>query len=360
MRVAIVGLGIAGLMAAWSLLSRGFKVYAIDDASRLSATLISAGIVTPIMPEPFTRLALKSLEIYINSFTESAIKANLYWIYKSDECSAEIARSLEMLGVDIEVLGMGSGIFRLSEGLNLKLHDKEFLAKLNTVIVDTGSLKARVLSKVEEYIVGKAKVDCGRVNVNGDIVEADYIIASMGPWSPLPNNNARIYACETVFLKPAVNIEKSLALIDDSLDFYAAFRGGEAQIGNGGYRTSTRPEDLYSPDLESVSLVLEAFSLRVPDASGWEVNRILSAPCISCVDTAPAVGPLPGCPSTIVVTGLNGAGVSLAPALAEILADYIVGGREIPPYLRLDREAKDLGVKPPEPFRLCPSTESIH
>ncbi|MCE4610701.1 MAG: FAD-binding oxidoreductase [Desulfurococcales archaeon] len=356
MRVAVVGLGVAGLMIAWTLSSRGFRVYAIDDESRLSATHVSAGIVTLLMPEPFIHMALRSLEVYRENFKSSAVEANLYWIHKRDTCSIGIARTLDKLRVNLEFLSEGKRDFRVPEGLEFKLEEGEALARLNTVIVDTGSLRAEVLRNVEDYIVGRAKVKCGIVSIGNETVKADYIILSMGPWTPLPKDTAMIYACETAFLKAIVNVEEALALIDDSLDFYAVFRGGEVQVGNGGYRASTRPEELYSPDPESIGFVLDSLALRVAGASAWEVDRVLSVPCVSCPDAAPAVGPLPTCPSTIVATGLNGAGVSLAPALAEILADYIEGRKEIPSFLRLDRRVKDLGIRPSEPFRLCPST----
>jgi len=103
--------------------------------------------------------------------------------------------------------------------------------------------------------------------------------------------------------------------------------------------------------VEALDSVLEK---RFPGSREWGLKAILSAPCSSCLDSRPLAGPLPGCSKTLVLTGLDGVGVTLAPRLASVIADYIIESRNIPGFYSTLRTFKDAGARPPEPYKLCP------
>ena len=343
-------------MAAWFLARKGYDVTIIDGGG-LDATSISAGIVSPLMPPPFLDAALKSKRLYLSEFSESVKEAPIYWVRNAnDKCSRVVLESLERRGEKVLTFTEEPGLFETVSGFQIKIYREEVLNVVDSVLVDTGSIKNMVFREVGDVIAGIARVKCGSVVVGSKVLRPDVIIVASGPWLPevlgFEIEALEVYSCETAFLDPRKPLKHS-AIIDDSLDFYAAFWGQDAQVGDGLFRKVGKPLDAYSPDPQSISLFIDALARRVPESSYWRLKKVLSAPCAACKDTAPLVGPLKGCRNVILFAGFDGIGVTLAPALAESLARYLEGESAIDAAFSSQRSVKDLGVKPPEPFRLC-------
>ena len=99
-----------------------------------------------------------------------------------------------------------------------------------------------------------------------------------------------------------------------------------------GFDTRTTPEALRD-------LLAEARSL-CPGLAGLEVERSWAGLRPGSVDSKPYLGPAPGYSNAIVATGHKRAGLQLAPATAEVIADLVLGREprvDLTPY-RLDRE----------------------
>ncbi len=366
MKAIVVGGGVSGLMASWALARSGFKVAVVDGRRfhGLDATTLTAGIVTPLMPPPFAQIALESLRIYERHFPEACERYKLAWISLQRPCEREILALLRRHGVVGETLE-GPGIFDLA-GFNLVLREGETLAEASTLVVDSGLLRSHVLSDSGvELVEGLAsKVDCeGRVMVEpgSRVLKGDVVVLATGAWTlgtlaglqPLPR--LRMYKCEAVFMRtaPYKGHGGRAALVDDVLDFYVLVRGGEALVGDGAYVEVGSPEEAANPEPATVEALSEKLLARIPGSSEWRVYKAYSAPCSSCEDTRPLVGPLSGCERVVLFTGFNGVGVSLAPALSYALARHLTSGSPIPGEVSSLRDIEDLGLRPPEPTRLC-------
>jgi hypothetical protein len=313
------------------------------------------------MPEPFTSLARRSLRIYLEGgLREAAEPARIIWIRRLDECSARIKSYVVSAGFNVEELASGPG--EAGHGsLAFTLHEGEEALLVDSAVVDTGRLQSLVESAVDVIAVEEpARVGCGSVFVGSRRLEADYVVAAMGPWTPLPRRlrgNVSVYLCELLVMRRGgEGTGAPEPLIDDSLDFYLLARGSEAVAGDGLYRELRGfPATSPSPDPESYGKVINALTERIIGSERWVLWDVLAAPCASCLDTGPIVGPHPDCRRLLLFTGLDGVGVTLAPALAEILADHVHSGSPEPFFSSPSRQVRDVGVRPPEPFRLCES-----
>jgi len=129
-------------------------------------------------------------------------------------------------------------------------------------------------------------------------------------------------------------------------------------IGDGANEGLHDPWEGFAPDLEDLLEVAGAAAKRVPGFWDAEIKSSWAAPCITSLDSMPLVGPLePRREAPVLLTAFNGAGVTLAPASARILANWLVRGESIPAYLVAHRRMRPVEVHP-EPFRLCNLTSN--
>lgn len=340
----VVGGGIAGLMAAYMLAGRGGRVAVLTPApGALTASGAAAGIVTTLMPPRLAEMALRSAELIGGIAPQSLEFMKAYWVPGSD-CSS------------VEAFNVERGIFyraRPPEWINA---DNIYEGRL--AVVDTGVLMTTLHSLLSSMGVALLEeravvVDEGVVYTSKGVVRGAPVVAA-GPWSrellPELKPSTLIYRCQVASLRsPPPNARRTI-VIDDELDFYVICWGSECLVGDGANDEIYRIEDGFKPELDDLIEVAYKASERLPWLSEARVTSYWAAPCIAALDAAPLVGMLRK--GVWVITGFNGAGVTLAPASAEVLAGAVEGVSP-PPFLDAGREIKPIDAWPPEPFRLC-------
>ncbi len=342
----VVGGGIAGLFLAYLLASEGARVALVAPQGRPSASGAAAGIVTTLMPPHLAELALRSASLIESVSPESIEYMKAYWV-PSEGCG-EVERFNESRGILSrgEAPGWMRGASRVLRG--------------RLPVVDTGVLLTRLYSRVhglgvrlvdsEAVAVGEDRVETGE-----EVIEGRPVVAA-GPWSArlVPQLEAltTIYRCQVLSVRSPPRELRRTVIIDDDIDFYMVCWDSECLVGDGSNDEIAAIEDGFSPDLDDLLDVAYRASERVPWLLESRAASYWAAPCIAALDSSPLLGPPRGSP-VAVLTGFNGAGVTLAPASAEIMARWLLGRAPLPGFLRADRRVERVGVWPPEPFRLC-------
>lgn len=344
-RYIVVGGGIAGLTTAYMLSSLGFRVRVVEPGwSQLAASWAAAGIVTTLMPPPLASLALRSYNIVKSVEPDSIEMFRAYWI--SDGCK------------EIEEYNVENGIFKpgkppsLMEGV-----DQVYVGRLP--VVDTGLFLSSLESRLRSLSVGfntSRAIALGKGFVETENSRLDGIpIVAAGPWSvqllPLLKNAATVYRCQVLAVRGVPRNARKTVIIDDIIDFYAVCWNNECLVGDGNNDEIQSIDDGFTPDLSDLLDTVYRASERLPWLLEARISSYWAAPCIAALDAYPLVGPVDE--DLLVITGFNGAGVTLAPASAEILAKSIAFNEKVPEILAAGRTVEPVEVWPPEPFRLC-------
>ncbi len=351
MRVSIIGGGVAGLSLAVHLARRGVeaRVYEMEYPG-YSASGRSAGILVTILPENLLPLALESRDFY-TGLPESRgriSRADALWIPEGRECSRRILDLHAEHGLEFR-----EGVDP-SEAAGLE-YRAEWGHVITEYIVDTGWVVNAL--QAEASRLGVEIVDA-RVELRGDVyyavagsvekpVEAPVVVAA-GPWTPslAPGvEGLTVYRCQMASVE---GTRPRLVVEDDEAGFYLVPVGvSRFNIGDGSNAMVENPLDGFNPDREDTLRVLEAYASRVEE--GWEARIIQewAAPCVTTGDSYPVAAEVDS--GVYVLTGFDGAGITLAPAVARILADHIVGGEPIPMWLAEARRRR--GVE--EPYNVC-------
>ncbi|MCE4603772.1 MAG: FAD-binding oxidoreductase [Aeropyrum sp.] len=358
MKAAVVGGGIAGLMASWFLSRAGYRVYIYEQNPNLpTASRISAGIIDLTLPPWILPLALESLSIYRSYFREAVRDAPIYWVSKLDSsCSDSTYRELSKLQLVKDEVG-GPAKVDLGVDRSMAVGHGEVLRVIPSALVDTGDIYRAVLEseRIELVEARVSAISCGEVYAGSSRSKFDLVVVSVGAWVAeiagleMLSGKFHIYSCDSISFKNGL---VEAAVIDDSTGFYLAERPGEILAGDGCCKPVERPEDGFSPDIDTIVDVAMKVEKRIPHLSHSSVTAFRSSPCLTAKDAAPVVGPIPGCSSNYAILGLDGIGVTLAPALARMVTEAIEGRREIPRRLSSERQFNDVGGVL-EPSSLC-------
>ncbi len=364
-RVLIVGAGISGLSLAIHLARRGFRVAVFEqEVPGYGPSGRSAGLLVTIMPDSLLDLVLYSRDFYrgLESEGEPPLLRSVksLWIAPSMECFEMLRDVHEKHGLSMSLLDDYRDASRIADLALSRAGEDEVYALIEEYVLDVGSAINRLVSLasslgVEIRYEKVSSVGSGFVRVGSKLFRGTVVVAA-GAWSSELISDIRDflvnYRCQIASIegaRPRIPIE------DDVLNYYIVpVSPSRSNIGDGSNTTISDPFEGYHTDLEDVYTVIERYAERVQEA--WEARMIQawSAPCNIGVDGLPLVDMVDE--DLYVVTGFDGAGISLAPGITRLLADEIAGTGSIPNKFKLVPERRmKLGSlrRPREPYDIC-------
>jgi len=349
LQVSVVGAGVAGLSLAVHLarLGVGVRVYEARYPG-FSASGRSAGILVTIFPGWLLDLALETAEFYrgLPGSRGRIGPRRALWVPEGRECARRVLDAHAARGLPFEEGADPEAVL----GVPYRVEGEAHL--ITEYLVDTGwvvnALQAEAARLGVEIVGAEARrAPGGGFEAAGRRLPEPVVVAA-GPWTPglagAPRG-ATVYRCHLVSAEGPV---PRAIVEDDEAGFYLVpVSASRFNAGDGSNSPVRDPLDGFNADREDTLRILEAYARRSPPA--WE-SRILqewSAPCIATGDALPVAAEAE--PGVYVLTGFDGAGISLAPAVAGMLARHLVEGAPLPGWLsRLDREP---GVA--EPYDVC-------
>ncbi|BAA79778.2 hypothetical protein APE_0800.1 [Aeropyrum pernix K1] len=357
-RIAVVGGGVAGLMAAWWASNYGYDVVVYEaDLSSLTATRVSAGIIDPTIDISLAPVALETLSLLKR--LGLGLESRLLWLHERGSCR-RLERLLSDKGI-IERSVAGEESIRLGR-YTVNLGYGEELHVINTIIVDTGEFYSLASSASNVDIVEDSVeyVGCGSVGLKrGGSREFDAIIVAAGPWTGFISglqalsNMLRVYRCEALIIRAGGG---PFAVVDDILDFYLSIHAsGDGVLGNGCCVEIASPLDGYRYSGDVLDAVISRSIERLEGLGEAELITPVSAPCVVGRDARPVLGMLPGCSRVYLLAGLDGVGVTLAPVLARLVVESIATGSQepIPPEMAASRPTSSSESVVKEPVEEC-------
>jgi len=163
-------------------------------------------------------------------------------------------------------------------------------------------------------------------------------VVAAGSWTPRLlrslgyQYNPTVIVCPLVVVRaetpegmPAFSDEINLSYWRPSMAGGLVGGGYDAWLASSPEDTLGRPPSGYFERASSLLSKRVRFKFEVVD--GW------TGPCSFPEDFDPVVGPLPGLEDVLVFEGLRGYGLARAPALAELLVDYVLGRSRMPSWL---------------------------
>lgn len=337
----MVGSGISGMSLAYLLAKKRLKVALIGPVE-LSELLgeSTAGILTYHLREPFLSWALRTYEIYKEVKEDAIEKVETLWLINNDEFFKEVTSKASEHGLRVqevsekEVSEVTGGRVKVENGEIAALGDglKYNVKKLHRAFIDK-------LSELEVDVISKwAELRDSRVLVDGEEIRGRAVVVASGPWTRelLNLRNLTIYKCQLSKIPQELHI----SVIDDVLGFYYnVLSEGIAALGDGIEVVVDDIVKAIEPDEDVlISVVNKAIKRGVLSKLPKDF-KMVSAPCIGTSDGLPVVGKVGE--NLYVITGFNGIGYSVAPAVAEILVEHILYGKEIAVELSPNRELKE-------------------
>lgn len=337
MKVSIIGGGVAGLSLALILARRGHKVILYEqEYPGCSATGRSAGIIVTIFEDKLLKLALESLDFYLSlpGADEIVKPKKALYLHKSGVCISKLLKIHKSNHIAIPD--------DVDPDLGVEFdYGKDYYAVIRTYLTDAGwtinTLYSEFLRHGGVIVDGPVERRGDSFYHSGNRIEGKIVI-SAGPWTrqllPEIEDSTVIYRCQAASVEgptPRMIIE------DDALEYYLVPTSeSRFVIGDGGNPVIKDPTEGFNPDPEDTYSVLERYARRVPEAWESRVVQMWAAPCITTGDSLPLAGKV--FDDVYVLTGFDGAGISLAPAVARLLADELEGRGKVPnEFSRLER-----------------------
>ncbi len=354
----VVGGGIAGLAVALNLAKHGYKV-AVYDQGRLedSATAKAAGILTFQMPPPFVDWAVETLNIYrgMRGSDEGLKDVGALLFSVESGCVERIKRWIS--SYNLKAYSIDASRAESIAGVELHVERDEEILYTSEFLVDIGWLLNTYQKLLSEYdaevrygvsvSLSDNEVIAGGVKIRGEVVVA------AGSWTPilLPELKDKLimYRCQVASVK---GVKLGVIIEDDVSDYYASPAGSNSiLLGDGSNTRLTEPNEGYKPDMWETYELMEKLARRIKGVEETYPESVWSAPCVAGRDGFPVAGAVSE--GLYVIAGFNGVGISLAPAVAERVADVIRGVRKISEMLDPHREIKAVLMELPEPYRFC-------
>ncbi len=334
-RAYVIGAGLAGLWTAWNLAQEGHEVIIYEaHEPGYGASSRAVGIVSLQLPLKLLGYALEGLRAYKSM---GLVRETMsLWIPRPEvfECALSVARELERHGMPISI---GTVEELINQGT---VNGDERAILMVQAIVDPGDVINALYSKMAAWIVeGSATVRDGMVLVNGRPLDDGPVFIASGPWSTdlLGLRGLRTYRCSAFGVESDDELP-GLIVEDDIMSFYYVPEGGRRRgIIAGPDEPLNLTNEGFRVNIYEAYDVLEAASKRMPSALGMRPVSAWAAPCVVAPDGMPAVGEVPGMNNVYVFTGLNGAGLTLAPALSKLLVDAFEGVSQVPQFMRPER-----------------------
>jgi Glycine/D-amino acid oxidases (deaminating) len=340
-RVAVIGAGLAGLWTAYHLAQRGYEVTVYEkEYPGYGASSRAAGILSLQLPVPLLKYAMEAIDYY--SWV-GVRETPTIWVPRRELC-----RCAEAVAAELRRLGAVAEVMKLDEVDGLLRGEGERAIFMMQGIVNAGdavnALTKVLAEKGATFRGGQVTSRGGRLYFNGSPIEAEAYFVAAGPWTPsLVKVDLRLYRCSA----HSVEGERvpNMIVEDDVNEFYVVPESGKRAIVGGPDSTLSRLEDGFRYEPSEPYEVLERVSRRMPVAELMRPVSSWSAPCTSGPDGLPVVGEVDD--RVYVIAGLDGAGLTLSPALSRLLVEIAEGAADEDLLLSPARKALD---GPLEPF----------
>jgi glycine oxidase len=349
--VVIVGGGVIGLSIAYALAREGIRPTVLDrrELGR-EASWAGAGLIPPIgerataNPNPAVALRSWSARLYpdwsatlreetgIDTGYRRTGGVDVAWTDQEDQALRAVAGQWRAEGIAHERLAPGDSA-RVEPALNPDLRTVYYLPDraqvrnpwLLRALMEAASrrgVRLRPWHSVEGYSLGGNRVEAVRTSA-GEI-RSGLVVMAAGAWSgqllqelgvraPTPPLRGQIVLLKAD--RPMLH-----RVVEHGKNYLVPREDGRVLVGateqDAGFDTRTTFD-------ATRGLLDEALRL-CPILSEAEVEATWAGLRPGSVDTRPYIGPAPGFDNLIVATGHKRAGLQLAPATAELVADLIL------------------------------------
>jgi glycine/D-amino acid oxidase-like deaminating enzyme len=336
----IVGQGLAGSLLARSLRAKGARVAVVDDAWRSAASLVAAGLMTPLTGRRFTLTpdypglfarageVLGALGVFhpvdvYRLFVDAEQRERGRKRADDPTCQPFIRRITERQGeLQAEITDEQGGALMKGAWVDLP----KLLAETRALLVAEGALIEAAFDPAEVHVDASGVV-WRHVRAAGVVYCDGYKSAQRGPFAYLP-------------WQPAKGEALDLRSDAPQSPFILNREGWALPLGLGRWRAGTNWEWAgldETPTLAQRDKFIARFQGYFRAPVSVEVTGHLAGvrPCTS--DNLPFLGTHPTEPRFHLFNGLGPRGTVWAPTLAEEMADHLVSGRALRPSCDLRR-----------------------
>jgi glycine oxidase len=369
--IVIVGGGVIGLSIAEALARAGVGSTVLDrrELGR-EASWAGAGLIPPLSERPAANpaAALRSWSARLYPDWSAALQAetgidagyrrtggvDVAWTEAEDQALQSVAGQWRAEGIAAERLAPGD-VPRVEPALNPELKAVYFLPDraqvrnpwllraLMAAVVRRG-VRLKPWHSVEGYSLRGRRIEAVRTSA-GEI-PCGWVIMAAGAWSG-PLLQAIGIRVPTPPLKGQIVLvrgEQPLIrrIVEHGKNYLVPREDGRVLVGatehDAGFDTR--------PTLADTRGLLDEALRLCPVLSRAEVEATWAGLRPGSVDTKPTIGPAPEFDNLIIATGHKRAGLQLAPATGELVADLVLGRpprQDLGPF-RPDREPESAGV----------------
>ncbi|MHB1844667.1 MAG: FAD-dependent oxidoreductase [Deltaproteobacteria bacterium] len=349
-QVAIIGGGIMGLALAYNLAKRGQTDVVVLEAGYLCAGASGrngGGVRMQWNTATNIRLARRSIELCRSFARELGVNVWLRqggYLFLAE--SAEVARRLERsaefhrrhdvptrlltpdgareIVPELDAAPFAIAAFNPRDGV---VFPWPFLWGYANRAVERG-VRVETFTRVVGVEVERGRVRA--VQTDRGRLACDILVNAAGAWSPsvatlagvaLPNQPHRHEILVTEPLKPFLG--PLVSVLDHGLYFSQSMRGEIV----GGMGDSREPASLESgATLGFLARFSRAILRAVPRLGAIQVVRQWAGSYDVTPDNSPILGETPGVKGFLQMSGFVGHGFMMAPAVAELMADWMTGG----------------------------------
>jgi len=363
-KVVVIGGGVTGTSCAYHLAKFGWKDTVLLERDQLTSgtTWHAAGLVSQLGPSAgVTKIRKYSLDLYkklekeidfssglkLNGALSIATTKGRWQELKRQATTAQLYDvNVEVLNIDQikkiypiinekDVLG---GIFMPGDGQADPIGVTNLLAKA----ARKEGVKIFEKSPVEKIIKKKGRV--AGVQVNGQIIECEYIVLATGMWSRQIGEDSGfsipLYPAEHFYVitEGIEELPKNIPVLrdfDDSL--YLKEDAGKMLIGifegksiPAFNKTNRVPNDFsygeFPENFEHFEPYLEAALKRVPILEKAGIRKFFAGPESFTPDTNTLLGEVPGVRNLFACCGLNSIGIGSGGGVGKVTAEWIING----------------------------------
>ena len=363
-KVVVIGGGVTGTSCAYHLAKFGWKDTVLLERDQLTSgtTWHAAGLVSQLGPSAgVTKIRKYSLDLYkklekeidfssglkLNGALSIATTKGRWQELKRQATTAQLYDvNVEVLNIDQikkiypiinekDVLG---GIFMPGDGQADPIGVTNLLAKA----ARKEGVKIFEKSPVEKIIKKNGRV--AGVQVNGQIIECEYIVLATGMWSRQIGEDSGfsipLYPAEHFYVitEGIEELPKNIPVLrdfDDSL--YLKEDAGKMLIGifegksiPAFNKTNRVPNDFsygeFPENFEHFEPYLEAALKRVPILEKAGIRKFFAGPESFTPDTNTLLGEVPGVRNLFACCGLNSIGIGSGGGVGKVTAEWIING----------------------------------